>query len=147
MVNIIYEFSGEHRFLSNFFMHPVQWHGACWPSAEHAYQAAKFLVSNNPEWAIEICKASTAGIAKKMGRMKHVVMANWEPVKLTTMEEIVRAKFKSPELRRKLIQTRDAELQEGNWWGDRYWGISPAGSGEGENHLGIILMQIRKELR
>ena len=33
---------------------------------------------------------------------------------------------------------------EGNTWGDRFWGVD---GGEGENHLGGLLMKIRLELR
>lgn len=43
---------------------------------------------------------------------------------------------------KKLIKTGDAELIEGNWWGDKYWGMC---NGEGMNKLGKILMQVRKE--
>jgi predicted NAD-dependent protein-ADP-ribosyltransferase YbiA (DUF1768 family) len=36
------------------------------------------------------------------------------------------------------------ELVEYNYWGDLYWGVC---RGEGENHLGRILMEIRSEIR
>ena len=38
----------------------------------------------------------------------------------------------------------DAELVEGNTWGDRYWGRV---GGEGRNRLGITLMRIRGDIR
>ena len=41
------------------------------------------------------------------------------------------------------MQTEDAELVEDNWWGDKFWGVC---NGEGENHLGKLLMKIRDEL-
>jgi predicted NAD-dependent protein-ADP-ribosyltransferase YbiA (DUF1768 family) len=59
------------------------------------------------------------------------------------METLLRQKFAHPELRAKLKETNDAELVEGNWWGDRFWGVC---RGEGENHLGKLLMKIRAEL-
>lgn len=40
--------------------------------------------------------------------------------------------------------TGDVELVEGNWWGDRFWGVC---DGVGENRLGRCLMEVRKELR
>jgi predicted NAD-dependent protein-ADP-ribosyltransferase YbiA (DUF1768 family) len=43
-----------------------------------------------------------------------------------------------------LIDTGDQELIEGNWWGDVIWGVC---NGKGENHLGKILMEVRKELK
>ena len=44
----------------------------------------------------------------------------------------------------RLIATGDAELVEGNTWGDRYWGVV---DGVGENRLGELLMDRRAELR
>lgn len=35
-------------------------------------------------------------------------------------------------------------INEGNQWQDDYWGIV---NGEGQNNLGIILMQVRNILR
>lgn len=37
----------------------------------------------------------------------------------------------------------DAELIEGNTWGDRIWGVC---DGVGENRLGKILMRVRAEM-
>ena len=42
------------------------------------------------------------------------------------------------------MATRDRVLIEGNDWGDTFWGMT---DGEGENHLGKILMRVRAELR
>ena len=44
----------------------------------------------------------------------------------------------------KLLMTREAELIEGNDWNDYFWGQC---MGVGDNHLGKLLMQVRKELR
>ena len=55
------------------------------------------------------------------------------------------AKFtQNPGLLDKLLATGDAELVEGNTWGDQVWGVC---DGVGENHLGKTLMRIRSELR
>ena len=37
-------------------------------------------------------------------------------------------------------------LEEGNTWHDTFWGVD-AKTGEGQNHLGKILMKIREELK
>ncbi len=37
-------------------------------------------------------------------------------------------------------------LQEGNRWGDTFWGVDLR-TGKGENKLGKILMRVRKELK
>jgi len=43
-------------------------------------------------------------------------------------------------------------LQEGNWWGDTFWGVSLRPSGKlslvgGQNKLGVLLMEIRAGLK
>lgn len=40
---------------------------------------------------------------------------------------------------------RGRQIVEGNTWGDAFWGVDSR-TGEGENHLGQILMQVRSEL-
>ena len=137
----IREFSGDHRFLSNFQPVDVEYEGITYPSVEHAYQAAKTL---DPEEREIIRSCGSASIAKKLGR--HVrVREDWEDIKISVMTELVYGKFLAREdLARKLLDTNDAMLIEGNWWGDRFWGVC---NGVGYNHLGQILMAVRKSLR
>ena len=62
------------------------------------------------------------------------------------MYEIVKEKFTQHEdLKRRLLETGDEELQEGNNWYDTYWGVD-IHTGKGLNMLGKILMRIREEL-
>lgn len=136
----IKEFSGEHRWASNFYMCPVEWDGRVWPSSEHAYQAAKSLDKGEQE---KIRKCKTAGEAKKLGKLVNK-RKEWDVVKLGVMKMILREKFKNPELRKKLLDTGDVYLEEGNHWGDKFWGVC---LGEGHNHLGKILMAIRQEIQ
>ena len=56
----------------------------------------------------------------------------------------VREKFKDPLLAELLLSTEDFPLLETNDWNDRFWGVS---QGKGLNHLGRILMKVRKEIR
>lgn len=60
------------------------------------------------------------------------------------MKDLVRQKFQHPELKKKLLKTKNATLIEGNTWGDVYWGVC---NGVGENNLGKILMETRAKLR
>jgi len=62
------------------------------------------------------------------------------------MEKLVRIKFQNPEMREKLLATGDVEIEEGNTWGDTFWGVDLE-TGEGENRMGKILMKIRSELK
>jgi hypothetical protein len=62
------------------------------------------------------------------------------------MLDLVRTKFApGSTLAEWLMATHPAELQEGNWWGDQYWGVSLT-TGKGQNRLGEILMEVREEL-
>ena len=60
------------------------------------------------------------------------------------MEDLLMVKFKNPELRSRLLATGDAELIEGNNWGDCFWGVC---LGEGRNELGKALMRVRERLQ
>lgn len=114
--------------------------GIEWPSSENAYQAMKAA----PEHWHKFVNI-TPGQSKKLGKQIEM-RKDWDEVKLGIMTGIVREKFmQNIDLLEKLIATGDSPLQEGNWWGDRYWGISPANSGNGKNHLGKLLEALRKE--
>lgn len=133
-------FSGINRFLSNFHPAVVVLDGEEYPTVEHAYQAAKTI---DPEERKVILSSTTPAMAKKLGR--HVtVRDDWLDIKLGVMAELLVQKFTNdPGLSASLVSTAPAELIEGNWWGDVYWGQC---RGQGENHLGRLLMAIRDEL-
>lgn len=108
-----------------------------YPSVEHAYQAAKTL---DLEYRAMIRKAITPSKAKQLGQVVPI-RENWELIKLPVMRNLVAQKFTDPKLRLWLQQTAPAILEEGNWWGDTYWGVDQQGNGQ--NWLGKILMEIR----
>lgn len=133
---VIDKFEGEYRFLSNFHESPVEYGGLLYRNAEGAYQAQKTL----SEYERENIACMSAGAAKKAGR-KVTLRNDWEDVKWDTMKAIVRAKFEQDDdLRKKLMDTGDSDLIEGNWWKDTYWGVCDR---VGENNLGKILMSER----
>jgi hypothetical protein len=82
-------------------------------------------------------------MAKAGGRKAHL-RPGWDDERLGVMEALLREKFKNGALMAKLQATHPHELVEGNTWGDRFWGVS---EGQGENHLGRLLMLIRDERR
>ena len=131
-----------YEFLTNFYEIPVTWEGLTYPSNEAAFQAAKVL-SDEDRLPFTLLPPAKA---KRRGRQV-TLRSDWEQVKTRVMTEIVRAKFtQHPELAARLLATGDALLIEGTTWGDTCWGIDLT-TGEGENRLGQILMQIRAELR
>lgn len=134
----IEQFRGEHYYLSNFFSTPVVYGGVCYQNNEAAFQAQK-----QPERSQEFASLPP-NEAKRLGRRVNL-RPDWESVKQTIMEEIVRAKFTQNEhLRDKLLTTGNVELIEGNHWGDTYWGVC---RGKGRNELGRILIKVRAELQ
>jgi len=137
---MITEFRGKYAFLSNFYPCAVEYEGLIFPTVEHAYQAAKTL-NLGERLAIRNCE--TPGKAKRMGRAV-TLRKNWNSIKLDVMLGLLRQKFGYPVLLGMLLATGNEHIQEGNDWGDRFWGVS---GGVGENHLGRLLMQVRNELQ
>lgn len=136
----IESFTGEYRWLSNFWPARVRYWGEWFTSVEHAYQAAKFVPHDMPRFN-EIQYAKRPAEAKKLGQGGEI-RPDWEEAKLRVMESLLEQKFTGA-MAIKLAETGDAELIEGNWWGDTFWGVC---EGKGENHLGKLLMKIRAEL-
>ena len=134
------KFRGEHRWLSNFAPVNVKFEGVTYRSTEHAYQAAKTLDLLERE---QIHACATPGKAKRLSRTL-TLRSDWESVKARVMLDLTRQKYRKPEYRRKLLQTGDYQIVEGNTWGDTYWGVC---RGKGENRLGKIIMQVREEIR
>jgi len=140
---MIKEFQGQYRFLSNFWLCTVPLDGETYPSVEHAFQAAK---TKNDLERRRIRLAATPGEAKRLGRYIRL-RGDWEESKIGLMDYLVMQKFHlHPELGKLLLQTGTEELQEGNYWGDKYWGVDLK-TGVGENHLGKILMNVRKTIK
>jgi ribA/ribD-fused uncharacterized protein len=139
---MIDKFTGEYRFLSNFYPATVEMDGEIYPTVEHAYQAAK---TTDNDIRAQIRSKPTPGGAKKLGGNRKLVTLrpDWEYVKVSTMENLVRQKFQNQDLEAMLVATGDQELVEGNSWNDTFWGVC---RGVGDNNLGKILMKIRSEL-
>jgi ribA/ribD-fused uncharacterized protein len=134
---MIDSFSGQYRFLSNFYQCKVELEGIVYPSSEHAFVAYK---TEDIDIRNYVAAIGTPGEAKRFGR-KIILRDNWDGIKFLVMRMIVREKFyQNPILMDKLVATRPYELIEGNTWGDTYWGVC---NGKGLNSLGLILMYVR----
>lgn len=143
-------FRGHHAFLSNFHKVRVPYDGYVYPTAEHAYQAAKV---GGPEEVAgilreEIRRADSPVLAKRLGRHIAPLRKDWEARKVGVMAEIVTMKFAlHADLRRALLATGESRLIHGNTHGDVFWGAVREGSAWlGENVLGRILEGIRERL-
>lgn len=140
--DVIDDFKGEYAFLSNFYPVEVklnQLDSLYYPTVEHAYQAAK---TTSIEARHLIRTARSPAEAKQLGRRVHY-REGWDDIKISIMLRLLRRKFDYPWFADLLQKTGEAELIEGNYWGDDFWGVY---KGQGQNHLGELLMQVRSEL-
>lgn len=136
-MNTISNFRGKYFFLSNFYPARIKYGIYTFLNNEAAFQAMKC-----PDRANEFCLLDPSE-AKKLGR-KVQLRKDWEEVKELVMYEICYHKFnQNSDICRMLLDTGNAELIEGNTWGDIIWGVC---NGVGENLLGKILMRIRNEM-
>ena len=140
----INSFTGNNFFLSNFFVSRMS---VLFdkvfievPTVEHAYQAYKTL---DEVERIKILSAPGPGAAKRLGKQV-TIRSDWDLIKVPVMLNLLRIKFTNPTLKQWLLDTKDATLIEGNWGGDKVWGVC---NGEGRNMLGTLLMNIREEIR
>ena len=133
-------FKGEYFFLSNFYEIPVIYDVITYRNSEAAFQAQKCISPKDRESFTNLNPAE----AKHKGRSVQL-RKDWEQVKISIMTEIVKAKFEqNADIAQKLIATGDSYLEEGNNWGDKVWGTV---NGQGANHLGHILMNVREQLK
>jgi N-glycosidase YbiA len=139
----ITSFTGDHKFLSNFYPCKVTLDDVEYPSVEHAYQAAKTLDIEQRK-AFHKQPLPTAAESKKLGR-KLKMRPDWDSVKLQVMEDLLVQKFAHADLLALLQETGDKQLVEGNYWGDDFWGVDNRKGGK--NHLGKILMRIRNNTK
>jgi ribA/ribD-fused uncharacterized protein len=136
-------FTGDYRWLSNFWSADILFEGTTFPSTEHAYVYAKLLpeVQSN-EAVVKQLIAKSAGEVKRFGRSVPI-RKNFDDIRVSVMTEITAAKYSAanPELVEKLLSTGNAYIEETNSWGDTFWGVSM--EGVGLNNLGKIIMARR----
>ena len=146
MVDKIKEFQGEYRWLSNFWKAPQEISGRTYFCNEQWY-----VMNKCEDFHDEIMSATTPAEVKRLGR-KCKMRENWDNIKISVMRVGLNAKFtQNPDLKKKLLDTGNSILEEGNQWGDFYWGCNldtkKGEIGKGKNHLGRLLMKLREELR
>lgn len=140
----ITEFQGEYRWLSNFVDAEITLNGNTFKSVEHGYVHGKFTDPKLKEKCVNPTNL-TSGDIKRLGR-KAKLPKDWNSRKLQLMRSLLELKFQIPEYKEKLLATGDMVIEEGNRWGDKFWGIDLR-TGEGNNNLGRMIMEIRDNLR
>ncbi|MCD2190576.1 NADAR family protein [Actinomycetospora soli] len=141
LLGAVDDFRGPYWTLSNFSEHPREIDGHRYATVEHYFQAMKAVA---PEDHDRIRDAATPAEAKELGRAVAMV-PDWRDRRVAVMRRALAAKFTADsEAGRFLLATGEANLVEGNDWGDQLWGVS---DGRGLNLLGVLLMERRGVLR
>lgn len=144
-MNEIKFYSTQDKFgeFSNFAHFPIKLDGKMWPTTEHYFQAQKFTDIHYQE---KIRAEKSPMIAARLGRdRKQKLRKDWESVKNNVMKKALTAKFtQHKDLKILLLSTDETKLIE-HTENDAYWG--DGGDGHGKNWLGLLLMQIRFDLK
>jgi predicted NAD-dependent protein-ADP-ribosyltransferase YbiA (DUF1768 family) len=114
---VINQFIDKYKFLSNSYDYDFFYNGTKFKNVEQAYQYMKSIIKKENEVYI--------------------------------MEDILRSKFFVTDLKDKILQTEESRLVNGNYSHENYWGdclCVKCDKKVGFNHLGELLMKIRKEL-
>merc|ERR1711862_203873 len=72
---------------------------------------------------------------------------HWNHVKREIMTRLVRRKFTDPDLKKRLLETGNEHIMEGNTWGDDQWGVVARKRGsryqlDGNDHTGNYMGKI-----
>ena len=128
---------------SNFSPHGFTLDGKQWQTAEHYFQAMKFVGTPQEDVVRQAPDPMTA--KNRGGDRNQPLRPDWEVVKDDLMRRAVRAKFEQhPDIHAVLLGTGDETLIE-NAPNDYYWGCGAEGTGK--NMLGRVLMEVRDALR
>jgi ribA/ribD-fused uncharacterized protein len=172
----VLRFAGPDRIGSNMYAARVRWGDAVtpereWPCNELPYMVAKTLdpaaraslvaqfdravaaARNNGKSEAEAVEIGARTVKKASRGL--TLRPDWDTVKLEIMRALVLDKARrNPEVGDWLVATGNGHIQEGNTWGDVFWGVAltdmPARgikAGQGQNHLGRIWMEVRDRIR
>jgi ribA/ribD-fused uncharacterized protein len=144
---IYYIFEGSPYFpIDNFYPNIiVEYEGLIYTNSEAAFQAAKTKDMNMRK----LFTTMDASEAKYCGKNPNFMFLrpDWDEVKDQVMYDIVKNKMlNNPECLKVLKSTGNKLIQEGNFWGDLYWGVDYY-TKRGKNQLGKTLMRLREELK
>jgi len=132
---------------SNLFRRSILFEGRIYPTSEHAYQAGKVRKDSVREWLLSAPSPALVAMVAH-GLYTWDIVPNWSAIKFERMRQVLRAKFSQHEdLHSLLISTGEARIVEVGTADNavnRLWGEV---KGKGKNMLGIILMEVRADLR
>ena len=130
-------FNNDNHFLSNFYNHSIQYNGITYKNNVSAFLAQSF--ESRPQKASFSTLLPTQAIRLFERTSNTHIKFDEEAV----MKEICKIKFSDKILKEKLLNTHDDELINETSFPNEFWGTNT--NGEGQNKLGKIIMEIRKE--
>lgn len=132
---------------SNLYRRPIEFEGEVFATSEHAYQAGKARKPEVRKWLLAAPSPALLAMAAH-GLYYWDIAPGWSKTKFDRMREVLRAKFtQHADLKDLLLSTGEARLVESATVDNevnRLWGEV---NGSGRNKLGILLMEIREDLR
>ena len=132
---------------SNLYRRPIEFEGEVFATSEHAYQAGKARKPEVRKWLLAAPSPALLAMAAH-GLYYWDIAPGWSKTKFDRMREVLRAKFtQHSDLQDLLLSTGEARLVESATVDNevnRLWGEV---NGSGRNMLGILLMEIREDLR
>jgi len=121
---------------------PIFIDGEEWPHSEGYFQAMKAFRTEDWKVISEEIKTSDPMMSWSIGQACKL-RPDWEIVKDDIMMAALREKFKDPYLKDLLLSTGDLPLVQLKYCA--YWGSGI--QGEGKNKLGVLLQNLRKEIK
>lgn len=135
--------TAPYGFFSNFAPYPITMEGKVYATVEHYFQAQKYAGTFYGE---QIRFAASPKDAAHMGRSReHSLRSDWEEVKERVMLDALFAKFTQHQSLKWLLLNTGEELLVEYSPSDWYWGSGA--DRKGANRLGMLLMEVRKQLR
>jgi ribA/ribD-fused uncharacterized protein len=150
--DVLFEMANS-RYIMNWFSNmtpmdsPYEYQGVLYRTSENFYQAMK-LPKDRIDLRAEIAALSPYAAKKAIRNTeKYLWREDWDKqVSIDVMTHIIAHKFApGTSWARKLKLTSDWEITEWNNWNDLFWG-KDLKTGNGQNHLGRILMQQREKI-
>jgi len=145
--NEIHFYNKEDRFygFSNFAEYPVFYENEEYRTAEHLFQSLKFLDKRDAD---RVRRCRTAREAAKVAQtMQNRARKDWivKRINVSVMEKVLICKFSQhEELANLLLSTGNAKIFQDSPT-DEFWGTGQEGNGQ--NKLGVLLMETRAILR
>jgi len=132
---------------SNLYCRTIEFEGECYPTAEHAYQAGKARKKEVRQWLMAAPSPALLAMAAH-GLYYWDISPGWSTNKFVRMKAVLMTKFaQHQDLRDILLDTGDVRLIESATVDNavnRLWGEV---NGVGQNMLGVLLMEVRSEMR